>query len=285
LINSTTSLLQKLRENATDWEEIWTKAVTISTSNNITIVQDAKPADGLRRKSRVSNMPAYMNDYFTMETVGARNRHVVSNVEKNIVSVADAKGEFRTSVLLVVLDRMLAEIERRFGPLQSKFYVALQALQPSSEHFLSFTVLQPMIEQYKDFLFPTSSNVSSLNDALSTELNHAKLIIEAIKPKVQTLHGVVAVLLPLKAAFPRLLAVYQVALTLPVSTASCERSFSCAKRVKTYLRTSMGDARFSSLGMMSIESDLTQAADFLDNVVSQFRLQAVNSGTSRRIAL
>jgi hypothetical protein len=137
-----------------------------------------------------------------------------------------------------------------------------------------------MIEHYKDFFVALrlSSSIIDLNAALIAELNHAKLIIE---PKVETLQEVVAALLPLKTAFPRLLAVYQLALTLPVSTASCERSFSCAKRVKTYLRTSMGDARFSSLGMMSIESDLTQSADFLDNVVSKFRL----SGKSRRIAL
>src|SRR6218665_3362862 len=62
----------------------------------------------------------------------------------------------------------------------------------------------------------------------------------------------VKALIPLKAAFPRVLALLQLALTLPVSTASCERSFSCIKTVKTYARTSMTEDRLSGLGLMSV---------------------------------
>jgi hypothetical protein len=40
--------------------------------------------------------------------------------------------------------------------------------------------------------------------------------------------------------------------TLPVATASAERSFSCLKRLKTHLRTTMGEDRLSGLAMMAI---------------------------------
>ena len=42
-------------------------------------------------------------------------------------------------------------------------------------------------------------------------------------------------LLPLKEAFSTVLRVLQIALTICVSSASCERSFSALKQIKTYL--------------------------------------------------
>ena len=94
----------------------------------------------------------------------------------------------------------------------------------------------------------------------------------------------VKALIPLKAAFPRVLALLQLALTLPVSTASCERSFSCIKTVKTYARTSMTEDRLSGLGLMSVENELTREDTFLDNVVGLHKFK-VAEGKNRRIAL
>ena len=45
-------------------------------------------------------------------------------------------------------------------------------------------------------------------------------------------------------------------LTIPVSTASVERSFSALKRIKTYSRNMTGQARLSDLALISIEKEL-----------------------------
>lgn len=44
--------------------------------------------------------------------------------------------------------------------------------------------------------------------------------------------------------------------TIPVSTASVERSFSALKRIKTYCRNTVGQDRLSSLALLSIEKEL-----------------------------
>ena len=44
-------------------------------------------------------------------------------------------------------------------------------------------------------------------------------------------------------------------LTLPVSVASNERSFSKLKMIKTYLRSCMTQERLSDLGLLSIEKE------------------------------
>ena len=53
--------------------------------------------------------------------------------------------------------------------------------------------------------------------------------------------------------FPNLFKLLKLFLTVPVSTASGERSFSVLKRVKNYLRNSMVQERLSHLGILAIE--------------------------------
>ena len=43
-----------------------------------------------------------------------------------------------------------------------------------------------------------------------------------------------------------------ISLVLPITTASCERSFSSLLRVKTWLRNSMLEQRLSGLGLMAL---------------------------------
>ena len=54
--------------------------------------------------------------------------------------------------------------------------------------------------------------------------------------------------------------------TLPSTSVSTERSFSCLKRIKTYQRNAMTEDRFSNLAKLSIEkesiNDLINAQPF-----------------------
>lgn len=50
-------------------------------------------------------------------------------------------------------------------------------------------------------------------------------------------------------------------LSFPATNCLGERSFSTLKRVKTYLRTSMGQDRLNALALLSIEAQLVQEID------------------------
>ena len=71
-------------------------------------------------------------------------------------------------------------------------------------------------------------------------------------------------------AFPRRLkTLFQVALTIPVTSCSCERSFSCLPRVKTWLRTRMTQERLDDLAVLAIErGTYTKCTD--DEMVTAF---------------
>ena len=71
----------------------------------------------------------------------------------------------------------------------------------------------------------------------------------------------------LKTMFPNLSTLVTISLTLPVSTASVERSFSQMKLIKTHLRNCLSDSSVSSLMKIAIESPDILSEDDLDAMI------------------
>lgn len=72
--------------------------------------------------------------------------------------------------------------------------------------------------------------------------------------------------------FPNVSIAYRILLTLPVTVASTERSFSKLKLIKTYLRSTMSQERLNGLAILSIESEILEKLnleDFIDDFASQ----------------
>jgi len=64
-------------------------------------------------------------------------------------------------------------------------------------------------------------------------------------------------------------------LTIPSTSVSVERNFSCLKRIKTYLRNSMTEERLSSLATISIEKELINSladidGQFYEKIIDRF---------------
>lgn len=70
--------------------------------------------------------------------------------------------------------------------------------------------------------------------------------------------------LRLNSSFPQLHKLLLLFLTIPVTVASAERSFSKLKLIKTYLRSKMSQSRLSHLATLSIENDEAKNIDKSD---------------------
>jgi len=81
-------------------------------------------------------------------------------------------------------------------------------------------------------------------------------------------------------AFHELYRLGRIAVSLPVSTASCERTFSAMQHIKTWARNSMSDSRLSHLAVLTIERERCISLS-VDAVVDAFAVAHKN----RRIAL
>ncbi|KAK1894641.1 52 kDa repressor of the inhibitor of the protein kinase [Dissostichus eleginoides] len=122
-----------------------------------------------------------------------------------------------------------------------------------------------------------------MEENISAELHQAKRLIERKKQSgavVNTTHDVLVLLRPYNDAFVNLYKLVCISMTLPVTSAACERSFSCLRRLKTYLRNRSGDARTSNLGLLAISSRRTKELD-VNAVIDRFAANHNN----RRIVL
>ena len=69
--------------------------------------------------------------------------------------------------------------------------------------------------------------------------------------------------------YPNLSTLYHIFLTLPISSAGAERSFSRLKLIKSYLRSTMTEERLSGLALLSIERQFATDLDY-DKVMDYF---------------
>lgn len=100
------------------------------------------------------------------------------------------------------------------------------------------------------------------------EANLARVTLEK-KPDLISITDVLVSLTPLKEAFPTLTRLVQIALTIGVSTAHCERSFLSLKRIKTCLRNTMAEQRLTDLAVLSVEREISSRLN-LDEVLKEF---------------
>ncbi|KAF0027018.1 hypothetical protein F2P81_019759 [Scophthalmus maximus] len=180
---------------------------------------------------------------------------------------------FRTSIFYAVLDTMLSELNRRFAKPNCEIMLGIQALNPSSNTFCQ-----------EEALFAFASIYECNTDDLKHEVYQMKRILERkVKSGIQKPSSIVEltkIIEPFKEVFHELFRLCKIDIAILVSTASCERSFSTLKLIKTHLRSTMDDDRLSSLGILSVESRRAKSLD-LNEFVKQFAANHNN----RRIRL
>ena len=74
--------------------------------------------------------------------------------------------------------------------------------------------------------------------------------------------------------FPNACTAYRIILTIPVTVASAERSFSKLKLLKSYLRSTMSQGRLNSLALISIENDFLKNLDY-ERIINDFAAKNV----------
>ncbi|KAG6929522.1 hypothetical protein G0U57_005494, partial [Chelydra serpentina] len=105
---------------------------------------------------------------------------------------------------------------------------------------------------------------------LSSMLPHAKLVMDI----VQFIHTS-----KLVDIYPNVYIATCILLTIPVTVASGEQSFSKLKFIKNYLRSTMRQEHLTSLAILAIEQDITLSLSY-DDIITDFAAKK-----ARKIAL
>ncbi len=185
----------------------------------------------------------------------------------------DSKETFKLHVYYPIIDIMIGDIERRFRKLNCGIMKGIQALNPPSSNFLDEESIALLAKAYD----------ADMED-LKHELHQTRRILSRKKSDGQkvpvTLIEFTRFLEPFKEVFFELFHLTKIAVVLLVSSASCERSFSTLKLVKTHLCSTMSDSRLSNLAILSIESERSKALD-MDVFIKRFSAVTAKFSSSK----
>lgn len=153
------------------------------------------------------------------------------------------------------LEEMGEAFKSRFGP-AFELVSQMQHLLPWNVQNSTFSDVKPVFDFYRD-----SGHISS---SISTFESEYEMWKERCKrfdlgEKEPTL--VKALQFCSEVSFPETYKLLKIFATIPVTSATAERSFSALRLLKTYLRSTMGQERLTSLAMPYIHKNLDVKAD------------------------
>lgn len=158
-----------------------------------------------------------------------------------------------------ILDNIITQMTERFKDLNKLKFVSLVDSSKFKFYENNFPneEVNSLLMSYKNIFDPTQLK-NELSVIYSDIQFHNKNIQECIKilKEFET-----------SGLFKEVYQLFCLVLTIPSTSVSVERHFSCLKRIKTYLRNSMSESRLTSLATLSIEKELI---NFMSNNDGQF---------------
>lgn len=178
----------------------------------------------------------------------------------------DPEAAFKVHVFYAIVDTALSQLNSRFQG-QNLVCDTFSFLQPAKLLELSDSDLElaarKLQEEYKhDVGIDFPSELRSFRREFRSELTlQSSVSVLDIFKLLMSSH--------MAASVPELATVCALFLTLPVTVASAERSFSKLKLIKTYLRSTISQDRLDGLSLLAIESDAAKKLD-TDSLIDKF---------------
>ncbi|XP_058749642.1 uncharacterized protein LOC131622614 [Vicia villosa] len=239
LVRSTKSFIQDLRENG--WDMLFTKVRSFCEKHGIEIPD--------------------LNDIHSTTRFGR------SRLEENQVTI---QHYFKVEIFFTTIDKQLQELNSRFSEQAMDLLTLSCALSPKDEYkAFNIDTICSLVEKYypMDFSDQEKNNLQfQLQHFLFTarkesNLNNLSTIQELCSCLVATGQAEIYFLID------RLL---RLIMTLPVSTATTERSFSAMKIIKTKLRNKMDDGFLGDSMTVYIEREISSSISS-ESIIDDFK--------------
>lgn len=187
-------------------------------------------------------------------------------INKTMVITGGGKPKNFEDMYTKIVDNILNELDRRFTSLGTFRYVGL--LNSSKFELYEKNFPTDLFQALK-VNFEAEFDITKLANELKVLYTKKEF---AGKKVYEILHVVLEE--DLEEVFSETCKLAKLVLTLPSTTATVERSFSVLRRLKNYLRSTMGEERLFYLMLMAVEGELLQTlkkrSTFHDNIIDMF---------------
>ena len=219
------------------------------TRNEITESQDEWYDEAVRLADSVGTVPS---------------RPRTPGIQAHLANTpSDSPTEYYRRVITIpFLDHLSSQIQTRFSQGSVAILDAFYAL-PST--VLSDPTWMEKFSRFLSFYEGDLPEPRFLKTELKSWENYWKLF-------QRTIPTTLGMLLPCidKLIFPNIFVALQIAATIPVTSCSCERSISVLRRLKTFLRNTMGQNRLNGLATLHVHREVTLETT---DVIERFALE------------
>lgn len=160
---------------------------------------------------------------------------------------------YKSTVLYPIVDILAQEMKNRFSDNNLDVLEHLSNVLNSS--ILNMSSVESVCRYYSLNKEPL---IAELQCFYRMKAIHGKTIEERVRVCVEK---------KLKEVFPMVFELFRLYFTVPMNSASCERTFSCLRRLKTYCRNTTGQERLSSLALLAVERDISVD---IDKIINEF---------------
>ena len=201
---------------------------------------------------------------FRKKRIIKRKRQFDENPDDTTMATQSAEESFRISYFIPLVDQAIASLTRRFEQYQDYQKNFGFLFNSNMLKSLDTETLKSSCDNLEDIL-----KRDGKSDIDATELYGELRILRDFFPREDM--GAIEILKFLKRhdCFPNATIAYRVMLTIPMTVASAERSFSKLKLLKSYLRSTMTQERLNDLSMIALEGDLLEKIDY-ECIIEEF---------------
>ncbi|KAL6495855.1 hypothetical protein OROGR_030418 [Orobanche gracilis] len=195
---------------------------------------------------------------FRETRVRLKKRFFDENARDEPIQVAEES--FRVNYFITVIDIALSSLKTRFEQFKKYEDMFGYLFNLSKLKAIDDETMKCACTTLEDFLkHGDYSDIDGLELFSELQLLRKSLPDRIIRP-IEVLEYIKNTCF----AFPNTWIAYRILLTIPVTVASAERSFSKLKLIKNYLRSTMSQERLNGLAMLSIEKKISAELDYSD---------------------
>lgn len=214
----------------------------------------------LAEASKVAYELNVETDFPPINTIRSRRKSTQFNYEHSDEVLVDPKIKYRVEFYFRILDQTITSLKDRFDELKT-FSDVFGFL---SNNFFDYSN-DELMKHCKDLNLKLKDDIISesdidgidlLNEIVALKLHFAENQYNDPKTLLQYIFTN-----DLISTFPNTAIALRILLTLPVSVAIGERTFSKLKIIKNYLRSTMLQQRLSFLAIVSIEHEILDSLD------------------------
>ena len=178
-------------------------------------------------------------------------RKCARQIQRNNVPVTTPSEYYKRAISIPMLDHLESEINSRFTELQNTATKGMSIVPATLCVTTTAASVKELDKNIDRLVTNYMADLEDDRDLVKEEIHQWKIEWQDVAEKDRPNIAASALKACDKRRFPNVKRLLRILCTLPLTSAECKRTFSCMRRLKSYLRSTMNAERFNGLALLA----------------------------------